>query len=108
VAGQPDASHAWIRYMAFLLTLGDAQGARKIADRALATINYRRAIAMKAPPGAYTCILQPECLPDDGRLSLHAGHHPPQARPAEEYLLGSQPCTLKSNSAAEMVGSFGC
>ena len=43
VAGQPDASHAWIRYMAFLLTLGDAQGARNIADRALATINYRRA-----------------------------------------------------------------
>ena len=43
MAGQPDASHAWIRYMAFLLTLGDAQGARAIADRALATINYRRA-----------------------------------------------------------------
>ena len=44
VAGQPDASHAWIRYMAFLLTLGDAEGARKIADRALATINYRHAL----------------------------------------------------------------
>lgn len=41
VAGQPDSSHAWIRYMAFLLTLGDADGARALADRALNTINYR-------------------------------------------------------------------
>jgi len=41
VAGQPDSSHAWIRYMAFLLTLGDADAARAVAERALNTINYR-------------------------------------------------------------------
>jgi hypothetical protein len=38
--------------MAFLLTLGDAQGARKIADRALATINYRRAPLRKCLSGS--------------------------------------------------------
>lgn len=41
VVSQPDSSHAWIRYMAFLLTLGDADGARAVAERALNTINYR-------------------------------------------------------------------
>lgn len=45
VAGQPHSSHAWIRYMAFLLTLGDAAAARAVAERALQTISFRQAAA---------------------------------------------------------------
>jgi hypothetical protein len=37
----PNASLVWIKYMAFLITLGDVDKARQVAERALATIHYR-------------------------------------------------------------------
>ncbi|KAI5068389.1 hypothetical protein GOP47_0016734 [Adiantum capillus-veneris] len=37
----PNSSFVWIKYMAFLLSLGDADKARVVADRALQTINFR-------------------------------------------------------------------
>lgn len=41
VLGAPSSSYTWIRYMAWLLGLGEADKARAIAQRALDTINYR-------------------------------------------------------------------
>ncbi|KAF5829876.1 hypothetical protein DUNSADRAFT_15392 [Dunaliella salina] len=37
----PNSSYVWIRYMAFLLGLGEADKARAVAQRALQTIYYR-------------------------------------------------------------------
>jgi len=37
----PNSSYVWIRYMAFLLGLGEADKARAVAQRALETIYYR-------------------------------------------------------------------
>ncbi|KAH7441212.1 hypothetical protein KP509_03G029000 [Ceratopteris richardii] len=37
----PNSSFIWIKYMAFLLSLGDADKARAVAERALQTINFR-------------------------------------------------------------------
>ena len=39
--GAPNSSYAWIKYFAFLISLGDHDKARALAERALATINYR-------------------------------------------------------------------
>lgn len=41
VVAQPDVSYVWVKYMAFLLSLGDIAGARAVVERALKTINYR-------------------------------------------------------------------
>ena len=41
VMGQPNNSLGWIQYMAFLIALGEIEKARGIAEKALATINYR-------------------------------------------------------------------
>lgn len=39
--GEPNSSMVWIQYMAFLISLGEIEKARSIAERGLATINYR-------------------------------------------------------------------
>jgi rRNA biogenesis protein RRP5 len=39
--GSPNNSFIWIKYMAFQLELAETEKARKIADRALATISFR-------------------------------------------------------------------
>ena len=41
VMADPNSSYVWIKYMAFLVTLGEVAAARKVADRALATIGQR-------------------------------------------------------------------
>ena len=41
VMGEPDNSMVWIQFMAFLVALGEVDKARGIAERALATINFR-------------------------------------------------------------------
>ena len=41
VLSSPSSSLVWIQYMAFLLGLGEMAEARKTAERALKTINYR-------------------------------------------------------------------
>lgn len=41
VLSSPNSSIAWIRYMAFLISLGDVDKAKAVGKRALATINYR-------------------------------------------------------------------
>jgi len=41
VMGEPNSSMVWIQYMAFLISLGEIEKARGIAERGLATINYR-------------------------------------------------------------------
>lgn len=42
VAGSPDSSYAWIKYMAFCVSMGEVERARAVAERALETINYRQ------------------------------------------------------------------
>jgi len=41
VLASPDSSFIWIQYMAFLISLGEVDRARSIAERAIQTINYR-------------------------------------------------------------------
>ena len=41
VMGEPNSSMLWIQYMAFLISLGAIEKARGVAERGLATINYR-------------------------------------------------------------------
>ncbi|GAB4820753.1 hypothetical protein N2152v2_007799 [Parachlorella kessleri] len=41
VMSSPNSSYVWIKYLAFLISLGDIDKARALADRALQTINYR-------------------------------------------------------------------
>lgn len=41
VMGDPNSSMVWIQYMAFLISLGEVEKARGIAERGLATVNYR-------------------------------------------------------------------
>lgn len=41
VMGEPNSSMVWIQYMAFLISLGEVEKARGVAERGLATINYR-------------------------------------------------------------------
>ena len=41
VESTPDDGYVWVQYMAYLVTLGEANRARAIADRALQAINYR-------------------------------------------------------------------
>ena len=41
IMAQPDASIVWIQYMAFLISLGEVEKARGLAERAVQTINYR-------------------------------------------------------------------
>ena len=43
VMGEPNSSMLWIQYMAFLISLVETEKARGIAERGLATINYRQA-----------------------------------------------------------------
>jgi rRNA biogenesis protein RRP5 len=42
VLASPDSSFVWIKYMAFLTTLGDVEKARAVAERALAAIHFRQ------------------------------------------------------------------
>ncbi|KAF9593318.1 hypothetical protein IFM89_021487 [Coptis chinensis] len=41
VRSSPNSSFLWIKYMAFMLSLGEIENARAIAKRALATISFR-------------------------------------------------------------------
>ena len=41
VMGSPNSSYVWIQFMAHLVTLGQLDAARAVAERALATINFR-------------------------------------------------------------------
>lgn len=41
VLASPNSSFAWIRYMSFLISLGDLEKAAAVAKRALASISYR-------------------------------------------------------------------
>lgn len=43
VLSAPSSSFLWIKYFAFLISLGELDRARTLADRALTTISYRRA-----------------------------------------------------------------
>ena len=42
LAGEPNNSELWIRYMAFYLSLADISSARKVAEKALDRIEFRR------------------------------------------------------------------
>lgn len=44
----PNSSFVWIKYMAFLISLGDIDRARAVAQRALETINYRCAASLSS------------------------------------------------------------
>ena len=48
VLGNPNSSLIWIQYMAFLISLGEVEKARGIAERGLATINYRYEVIFHA------------------------------------------------------------
>lgn len=37
----PNSSFVWVKYLAFLVSLGEMERARQLAERALATIHYR-------------------------------------------------------------------
>ena len=58
--GAPNSSLLWIRYMAFLIGLGELPQARAVAERALQTIHFRRGIsqAQRRPKllGLYTTL----------------------------------------------------
>ena len=41
IVATPGSSLLWIRYMAFQLSLTEVEGARKVAERALASISFR-------------------------------------------------------------------
>lgn len=41
VLASPNSSFVWIKYMAFLISLGELDNARKIAERAINAINFR-------------------------------------------------------------------
>ena len=41
VMSSPNSSFVWIKYMAFLISLGEVDTARAVAERAIQTINYR-------------------------------------------------------------------
>ncbi|GAX80532.1 hypothetical protein CEUSTIGMA_g7970.t1 [Chlamydomonas eustigma] len=41
VASSPNSSYVWIKYMAYQISIGDIDNARKVAERALQSINYR-------------------------------------------------------------------
>lgn len=41
VLASPNSSFVWIKYMAFLISLGDLDNARRIAERAINAINFR-------------------------------------------------------------------
>lgn len=41
VLSAPNSSFVWIKYFAFLISLGELDKARSLADRALQSINYR-------------------------------------------------------------------
>ncbi|GAB4851487.1 hypothetical protein Ancab_030889 [Ancistrocladus abbreviatus] len=41
VRSSPNSSFLWIKYMSFMLSLADVEGARSVAERALQTINIR-------------------------------------------------------------------
>lgn len=44
VMGSPSSSYVWIQFMAHLASLGQLDAARAVAERALATINFRCAV----------------------------------------------------------------
>jgi rRNA biogenesis protein RRP5 len=41
VLASPNSSYVWIKYIAFLISMGDIDGARKVAEKAISTIHYR-------------------------------------------------------------------
>ena len=41
LVAQPNVSFVWVKYMAFLISLGDIPAARAVVERALKIINYR-------------------------------------------------------------------
>ena len=41
VMSSPNSSFVWIKYMAFLISLGELENARAVAERAIKTIHYR-------------------------------------------------------------------
>ncbi|KAK9823324.1 hypothetical protein WJX72_001906 [[Myrmecia] bisecta] len=41
VMASPNSSYVWIKFIAFLISLGEVDGARAVAEKALKTINYR-------------------------------------------------------------------
>lgn len=46
VVAQPNVSFVWVKYMAFLISLGDIPAARAVVERALKTINYRQGLRL--------------------------------------------------------------
>ena len=44
VMGSPNSSYVWVQFMAHLVSLGQLDAARAVAERALATINFRCAV----------------------------------------------------------------
>jgi hypothetical protein len=56
VLSAPNSSFVWIKYFAFLISLGELDKARTLADRALQTISYRcklgQALAAASARGA--------------------------------------------------------
>jgi len=49
VVAQPNVSFVWVKYMAFLISLGDIPAARAVVERALKTINYRHVNCLPTP-----------------------------------------------------------
>ena len=65
VMAQPDAGVVWIQYMAFLISLGEVEKARGLAERALQTINYRWGCVPPRPLGVnigHDAVLRLPCL----------------------------------------------
>lgn len=66
----PNSSFVWIKYFAFLISLGELDKARTLADRALQTISYRCKLA-GAGPSLGGCISQ-RSSSSTRRLSMRA------------------------------------
>jgi rRNA biogenesis protein RRP5 len=41
VLSTPNSSFVWVKYLAFLVSMGELEKARAVAERALQTIHYR-------------------------------------------------------------------
>lgn len=55
VMTSPNASYVWVKYLAFLISLGELEKARALADRALSTINYRCVHLRRDPAAVLMC-----------------------------------------------------
>ncbi len=62
VMASPNSSLLWIKYMAFLISLGDIEQARAVAQRAFSAINYRWAGGPARSPGCGLGPMEPELL----------------------------------------------